>query len=148
MNEVIDRKQTKHMFPSDFTDKGTTISGDKNIANSFNNYFTSIGEDMANSIPITDGFERHLTTFGHLSFKLEPLLEEDVEAILKGQQPKLSCGIDTINNKLVTKCYKELTEPMTIIINKSIAEGKVPACLLYTSPSPRDRQKSRMPSSA
>ena len=26
--------------------------------------------------------------------------------------------------------------------------GKVDACLLYTSPSPRDRQKSRMPSSA
>ena len=29
MNEVIDRKQTKHMFPSDFTDKRKTISGDK-----------------------------------------------------------------------------------------------------------------------
>ena len=28
------------------------------------------------------------------------------------------------------------------------AEEKVVACLLYTSPSPRDRQKSRMPSSA
>ena len=27
-------------------------------------------------------------------------------------------------------------------------EHIVPACLLYTSPSPRDRQKSRMPSSA
>ena len=26
--------------------------------------------------------------------------------------------------------------------------GKVDVCLLYTSPSPRDRQKSRMPSSA
>ena len=26
--------------------------------------------------------------------------------------------------------------------------GKFIACLLYTSPSPRDRQKSRMPSSA
>ena len=26
MNEVIDRKQTKHMFPSDFVDKGKTIS--------------------------------------------------------------------------------------------------------------------------
>ena len=82
---------------------------------------------MANSIQDTDSFEQHLITFGHLSFKREPLLEEDVEAILKGQQPKLSCGVDTINNKLVTKCYKELTEPMTIIINKSIAEGKVPA---------------------
>ena len=28
------------------------------------------------------------------------------------------------------------------------AEGCARACLLYTSPSPRDRQKSRMPSSA
>ena len=26
--------------------------------------------------------------------------------------------------------------------------GEHPSCLLYTSPSPRDRQKSRMPSSA
>ena len=29
-----------------------------------------------------------------------------------------------------------------------IGEGPSLACLLYTSPSPRDRQKSRMPSSA
>ena len=29
-----------------------------------------------------------------------------------------------------------------------IAQGHRVACLLYTSPSPRDRQKSRMPSSA
>ena len=70
---------------------------------------------MANSIPHTEGYEKHLTNLGHLCFTLEPLLEEDVEAILKGQQPKLN----TINNKLVTKCYKELMEPMTIIINKS-----------------------------
>ena len=89
------------MFPSDFSDRGKTISGDKNIANSFNNYFTSIGEDMANSIQDTEGFEQHLITFGHLSFKLEPLLEEDVEDILKGQQPKLSCGVDTIKTNLL-----------------------------------------------
>ena len=31
-------------------------------------------------------------------------------------------------------------------VNTTITKGKV--CLLYTSPSPRDRQKSRMPSSA
>ena len=29
-----------------------------------------------------------------------------------------------------------------------IIEDQLPFCLLYTSPSPRDRQKSRMPSSA
>ena len=34
---------------------------------------------------------------------------------------------------------------MEVVINELIKLG---ACLLYTSPSPRDRQKSRMPSSA
>ena len=34
-----------------------------------------------------------------------------------------------------------------IVINGSM-NGGIDTCLLYTSPSPRDRQKSRMPSSA
>ena len=33
------------------------------------------------------------------------------------------------------------------VLNKTIADA-IMNCLLYTSPSPRDRQKSRMPSSA
>ena len=39
----------------------------------------------------------------------------------------------------------------TGLIKLQIAAGQAnpaPPCLLYTSPSPRDRQKSRMPSSA
>ena len=35
-----------------------------------------------------------------------------------------------------------------IVMPQTTPEIKVEACLLYTSPSPRDRQKSRMPSSA
>ena len=33
-------------------------------------------------------------------------------------------------------------------IHASVSTYRVESCLLYTSPSPRDRQKSRMPSSA
>ena len=39
-----------------------------------------------------------------------------------------------------------ITRPQTP--RQSLAFAQVVACLLYTSPSPRDRQKSRMPSSA
>ena len=35
-----------------------------------------------------------------------------------------------------------------IVDQHAITVRQDPACLLYTSPSPRDRQKSRMPSSA
>ena len=36
----------------------------------------------------------------------------------------------------------------TFFSREIVRRGKVYSCLLYTSPSPRDRQKSRMPSSA
>ena len=39
--------------------------------------------------------------------------------------------------------YKDNTGTVQVIASKASA-----SCLLYTSPSPRDRQKSRMPSSA
>ena len=45
------------------------------------------------------------------------------------------------------KKHKDQTQSEEEILdNTEAAESE--ACLLYTSPSPRDRQKSRMPSSA
>ena len=38
--------------------------------------------------------------------------------------------------------------PIGRVVLKDAETGQVMDCLLYTSPSPRDRQKSRMPSSA
>ena len=43
---------------------------------------------------------------------------------------------------------RQLTEEKVREIQQASPLGRVLACLLYTSPSPRDRQKSRMPSSA
>ena len=43
----------------------------------------------------------------------------------------------------------ECAHLLGVLIHHQIEKiGQVDACLLYTSPSPRDRQKSRMPSSA
>ena len=49
-----------------------------------------------------------------------------------------------INLDLVPEIFIKETREW-IEIDKSLSVGD---CLLYTSPSPRDRQKSRMPSSA
>ena len=40
------------------------------------------------------------------------------------------------------------TEVFDVIQISVFPKAEIPGCLLYTSPSPRDRQKSRMPSSA
>ena len=57
--------------------------------------------------------------------------------------------IDLSLNRIQNLC-KKLGNPQDKIKAISIVgtNGKYSTCLLYTSPSPRDRQKSRMPSSA
>ena len=47
-----------------------------------------------------------------------------------------------------SKLYKQAGNSIVVDILMAILEPLVKSCLLYTSPSPRDRQKSRMPSSA
>ena len=52
--------------------------------------------------------------------------------------------LDCCDNNVDVVCekiYRKITEKAANLV-------KVGDCLLYTSPSPRDRQKSRMPSSA
>ena len=58
---------------------------------------------------------------------------------------------------LATQSYDEPTEVQAAVLRPdaegrdllvSAQTGSGKTCLLYTSPSPRDRQKSRMPSSA
>ena len=46
------------------------------------------------------------------------------------------------------KTIPEFSPGDTVIVNVNVVEGARKRCLLYTSPSPRDRTRSRMPSSA
>ena len=58
---------------------------------------------------------------------------------------------DTAGNLLITGFTATLSDydnPSVVTILQQIETVKLTLCLLYTSPSPRDRQKSRMPSSA
>ena len=80
---------------------------------------------MADTIPDIDGYQQHVKRSCGL-FELARPDSEYVGKIMSKQQPKLSCGLDTINNKVVKICSKELAIPMAIIIGHSIEEGYVP----------------------
>ena len=51
-----------------------------------------------------------------------------------------------VDNKPVCAGFMYITNSKVSWVDWIISDNKI--CLLYTSPSPRDRQKSRMPSSA
>ena len=59
--------------------------------------------------------------------------------------------IRLVNNEKRDKSSEKYPPKLPVINNMTIGRDAIPKekdCLLYTSPSPRDRQKSRMPSSA
>ena len=57
-------------------------------------------------------------------------------------------GIIAVNQPLDGPCAEAIAEIFSEVIIAPDFSDEAKACLLYTSPSPRDRQKSRMPSSA
>ena len=70
---------------------------------------------------------------------------------------RFCCGVVLLTTILPsTSAHAQITGPLNLPIGNGVGElgvERVPneecrGCLLYTSPSPRDRQKSRMPSSA
>ena len=56
-------------------------------------------------------------------------------------------AIISILDKELKKLHISMPSGISEHIEKKV-KPQIDACLLYTSPSPRDRQKSRMPSSA
>ena len=63
------------------------------------------------------------------------------ESELSSISEKLGCShtvVDVLEDGFIEKVKSDISE----------IKGLAYSCLLYTSPSPRDRQKSRMPSSA
>ena len=125
LNEVVDRKQIKFRIPEKFNINGRCITDQKQIADTFNYYFATIGSNMADQLPNREGYKDYVNrSYGN--FQLARPHESIIREIMKHQQPKLSCGVDTINNRLVKSCCNELAVPMEIIIGKSIEDCIVP----------------------
>ena len=82
--------------------------------------------------------------YDNLQKELKKLLNEDRPNIIEAIAEARSHGDLSENAE-----YQYAKEQQSLIEGKiSDLESAVSRCLLYTSPSPRDRQKSRMPSSA
>ena len=80
-----------------------------------------------------------------LDFSLGP---EDPEILRESMRYSLLAGGKRIRPILcLASCSLAGGEP-SLAVPTAVAIEMIHTCLLYTSPSPRDRQKSRMPSSA
>ena len=108
---------------------------------------------LQKTMVVVEGVARKLNPNTNIWTTSKPVLEN----WLRETKDPINTITDTLNN--TSEVLKKLPE-LPEIMDKAnqaltfLASGQIPqnsnsyTCLLYTSPSPRDRQKSRMPSSA
>ena len=99
-------------------------------------------------------YRYNYSSTGSQSFSLD-FSSEDLPFVVADSHPKFddimdmyeSNELDTATEEYVLSVLRE-DEGLDVVEAWKDDEDEIHTCLLYTSPSPRDRQKSRMPSSA
>jgi exonuclease III len=101
------------------------------IANSFNTFFSTVGNDISNSVqPIEKSPESYIPTNVNV-----PLLNLDntspgqIIEIIKSLMPKQSCDIDGLSLKLIKYIAPEISIPLSHIFNLSLTSGVFPSKL-------------------
>ena len=123
---LIGNRKNKQDLPDYFLKNGNKIIGDENIANGFNDFFSTIGSELAEKIgnssakfsdflgnPVKDNF----------SFcKVTPSIIEETAKLLKS---KNSYGADCISSKLLKKCLPHISNVLCHLFNLSFKTGYV-----------------------
>ena len=125
---IICKNKMKSEYPPFLMDMGQQISGDKNIADKFNEYFTQIGPSLANSIDIANmaTFHTYLKKPNSSSFQFQYTDAPSVQKIINNLKPKSSAGHDNISSKLLRHMGEIVAYPLSIIINQSLCTGIFP----------------------
>ena len=105
------------------------ITQQKEIATEFAKHFSSVGERFANKIlnpdtPVQDYINQ--IPRSNISLFLTPTSPGEIKRIICNLPNKKSAGFDKINNILLKQISCAVVEPLSIIFNKSMTEGKFP----------------------
>ena len=128
LKEVMNKNTFKSDFYSNFFHGGVEITGSKNIADKFNEYFTEIGPKLARSIDTVNKapFDSYLTTPSAALFNFTYISPDEIVKIIRNLRPKSSAGYNNISTKLLKEIEHAISRPLNIIINQPLYTGIFP----------------------
>ena len=97
------------------------------IANSFNKYFSNIGDQLAESIPHCDSsFNDYLATPNKHSLDLHPTDPNEIILLAKSLKISHSCGNDDLDPHIIQASIINVANILSYIINVSLISGVFP----------------------
>ena len=126
LKEVINKKGNCHPYPSQFKIGNVLESKKEVIANTFNKYFTNVGQDLAKEIPngVKDPIS-YIPEINSHSMLVTPVDCDEVTRIIKTLK-NTSAGCDEIHSKVVKATFQYYLEPLTHVLNSSLTQGFFP----------------------
>ena len=121
INDVLNRSHKQPVLP----DPGHSLS---DLADDFNNYFVSIGENLSRKInqPQGTSFKQYLSGTYPDSFFLMPTNGAEVFNIIMSMKNSNSAGEDEISSRILKAIANVIVEPLAYCINLSLLSGIVP----------------------
>ena len=128
INEIIySKKSSKTIPPSSISVEGKTISDPQNIAENFNNFFTSIGKNIQKKIfPTKKHFSNFLKDPITDTLSISPTTPEEVYKSIQELQVNKSLGPNSIPTKILKLAKDTLSGPLSELINKSFLSDIFP----------------------
>ena len=123
INNVLNRSHKQPVLPN------YDQSSPSDVADELNNYFVSIGENLARKISQPQGtsFKQYLSGNYVNSLYLKPTNRDELYNIIMAMKNSNSAGEDEISGKILKAIANEIVEPLAHCINLSLLSGIVPS---------------------
>ena len=128
MKTVVGKHLKHSSYPNHFIVEGSKVDNKTEIANEFNNVFTTIGPDLANNIiiPTKTSVYDYLISRNKKSMFLSPIDECEVIYVVNGCKSKTSTDCDDIYFRHIKSVNTSIVKPITHIFNLSFQTGTFP----------------------
>ena len=129
INDTLNRSKNKSDLLNEFLVGNNTITDPKEIANSFNAFFSTIGTNLSsnlNNINTNLKFTDDLNNPTDHRFRFQQVSNKEVLSIINKLKNTNSSGKDEISNKLLKSIKDEISKPLTVVINQSLLTGIFP----------------------
>lgn len=130
IKEIISNKQQSKHIINCIQNNNKLITKTKEIANTFNDFFVNIPRKIDEKITKTNtSIYRYLKDPNLNSFYLRPTTPDEIQKIIKKMDNQKAVGPNSIPTKILKLVKKEMSIPLSSIVNLSFEMGIFPTKL-------------------
>ncbi len=136
-------KKSKTTFINELIMNQNKITGDKNIANEFNNFFCKIGPQLAENIPQSDFDPLHHVIPVTNVFEFKNITRAELMSVLKKIKASKAPGLDKISGKLLKAPGDSIIESLIYLFNLVLNTGIFPDDMKLAKVTPTNKSGER-----